>query len=359
MKILHLITHDKFTAGYINFMKLCMCGYEHTFMISTWCAGEERAEKQLVDDNNIIYYSSGRWVAFSARVRNLIDEVDKIIVSGIFGVEMLIWFWPKRAFNKMYLQYWGGDFYQVREAVKLSDYMQQIQRFMLVSCFKRSYGAIFLIDGEYEKYKKITGVQKKHVYVAGMPSNPLDQFDYASYRDVKYDKPIRIVIGNSATQENCHKEILDKLAHLSNEEIAIYCPLSYGDEQYRDEVISYGRDRFGEKFHPITQWMELSEYICFLASCHVGIFNNDRQQAMGNISKMLRLGRKVYLRTNTSMYENYIEKGFIIHDVNELDSVSPEELVDFSEKEKNLQAAEAWDYKKNIIEEWKKVLDEK
>lgn len=359
MKILHLITHDKFTAGYVNFMKLCMNGYEHTFMISTWCAGGGHAEKQLVDDHDIIYYSSGRWVAFSSRVRNLIDEVDKIIVSGIFGIEMLIWFWPKCAFNKMYLQYWGGDFYQVREAVKLSDYMQQIQRFMLVSCFNRSYGAIFLIDGEYEKYKKITGIKKSHVYVAGMPSNPLDEFDYAAHRTIKYDKPVRIVIGNSATQENCHKEILDKLAHLSNEELEIYCPLSYGDGQYGNEVISYGKDRFGEKFHPINQWMELFDYNCFLASCHVGIFNCNRQQAMGNIFTMLQTGRKVYLRTNTSMFENYSEKGFVIHDVNELDHASLEELMDFPEREKNLQVAEAWDYKKNAIEEWKRVFNEK
>lgn len=359
MKILHLITHDKFTAGYINFMKLCMCGYEHTFMISTWCASEERAEKQLVDDNNIIYYSSGKWVAFSPQVRNLIDEVDKIIVSGIFGIEMLIWFWSKRAFNKMYLQYWGGDFYHLRETIKFSDYRKRIQRCMLLSCFKRSYGAIYLIDGEYEKYKKITGIQKDHVYVASMPANPLTEFDYAAYRTIEHGKTVRVVVGNSATEENCHKEILDKLAHLRKEEIEIYCPLSYGDEEYRDEVTSYGRERFGEKFHPITQWMELSDYICFLAKCHVGIFNCNRQQAMGNILKMLKLGRKVYLQTNTSMYENYIKKGFIIHDVNELDHASLEELVDFPEREKNLQVAEAWDYKQDAIEKWKKVLDEK
>lgn len=253
----------------------------------------------------------------------------------------------------------GGDFYQLRETVKFLDYRKQIQRRMLLSCFKRSYGAIYLIDGEYEKYKKITRIQKGHVYVASMPANPLDEFDYAAHRTIEHGKPVRVVVGNSATQENCHKEILDKLAHLSNEKIEIYCPLSYGDEQYGNEVVSYGKDRFGEKFHPITQWMELFDYNCFLASCHVGIFNCNRQQAMGNIFTMLQTGRKVYLRTNTSMFENYSEKGFVIHDVNELDHASLEELMGFPEREKNLQVAEAWDYKKNAIEEWKKVFDEK
>lgn len=57
---------------------------------------------------------------------------------------------------------------------------------------------------------------------------------------------------------------------------------------------------------------------------------------MGNIFTKLQTGRTVYLRTNTSVIENYSEKGFVIHDANELNHASLEELMDFLEKEKNL-----------------------
>ena len=33
-KILHIITNDKFTSGYINFMMSKMENYEHTFIIT-------------------------------------------------------------------------------------------------------------------------------------------------------------------------------------------------------------------------------------------------------------------------------------------------------------------------------------
>ena len=41
--------------------------------------------------------------------------------------------------------------------------------------------------------------------------------------------------------------------------------------------------------------MPYSSYISFLGSIDIGIFNNNRQQGMGNITNLLYLGKKVYL----------------------------------------------------------------
>lgn len=358
MKILHIITNDKFTIGYINFMKRYMKKYEHSFLISIYnYSGETGKRSDLIDEENVEYYSDSKWLAFGGKVRQMVREADKIIVSGVFGVEMMIFFWPQYAFNKMYLQYWGGDFYQVREKIKFGDWRRWIQRRMLLSCFKRSYGAIYLIEGEYEKYKDITGIQKKHVYVAGVPGDPQKKYDYTPYRKNVYNGLLKIVVGNSATNENHHKEIFGKLAHLKDEEIEIYCPLSYGDDRYRDEIISYGVNVFGKKFHAITEWMKLKDYNQFLADCQVGIFNNDRQQAMGNIFAMLQMGRKVYLRTDTSMFKNYQKKGFVIYDVNELDNITMKEITDFPERDRNIQVAETWDYIQDNISEWRNIFN--
>lgn len=46
----------------------------------------------------------------------------------------------------------------------------------------------------------------------------------------------------------------------------------------------------------------------------------------------------------------------IINTKPKLDRVTFEELMNFSEEARNLQVTEVWDYKKNVIEEWEKVL---
>lgn len=359
-KILHLITHDIFTAGYINFMKIYMKEYDHTFIVSALsCSKDESIEQKLINEDNVIRYSSGKWLAFSPEIKRILKQTDKIIVSGIFGFEQMIYFWPRSAFEKMYLQYWGGDFYQVRDDVSIKDWRRKICRHMLISCFKRSYGAIYLIHGEYEKYKEITGITKTHVFVATMPGDPLKEFDYTAYRNCDITTPIRIVVGNSATYENQHIEVFRKLEHLKDEPIEIFCPLSYGEDGCAEEIKQAGKNMFGDKFHPITDWMELHEYKKFLASCHVGIFNNNRQQAMGNIFTMLQLCRKLYLKSNTSMYESYVNRGFVVHEVDELDTITLDELKNFSEKENNMRIAEEWTYMNNTVNEWKSVFDEK
>ena len=55
--------------------------------------------------------------------------------------------------------------------------------------------------------------------------------------------------------------------------------------------------------------MSSEEYAKFFSKMNVAIFNNNRQQAMGNITLASFLGCKVYLRKNTTMWRQYVEVG--------------------------------------------------
>lgn len=356
--IVHLLTHDKFTAGYINFMNLYMKEYKHTFLVSSSSSSQdENIKGKLISEENVIYYTNGKQLAFGRSIRKLIKKADKIVVSGIFGLEQMICFWPRKVFKKIYLHYWGGDFYQLREKLLFMKWRENIARFPLKYCFKKSFGAIFLIDGEYEKYQEITGITKENVYVAGMPIDPEKEFPYYKYRNAASDGTLRIVVGNSASWENHHKEIFEKLSKFKNDDIELYCPLSYGIDEYRNEICKIGFQIFGKKFHPIMKWMNLYDYYSFLATCHIGIFNNDRQQAMGNIFTMFFLGKKLYLRSDTSMAMSYKKKGFVFFDVNSLDTCTFDELKHFPERNHNIKVADSWKYMENSRNEWKRVFD--
>ncbi len=359
-KIVHLITHEKFTADYINFMKIYMKDYEHIFILTAYShSRDENIDGKLVDENNIIRYSGRKRMLIGRDIRKIIEEADKIIVSGIFGIETIIYYWPCHIFKKMYLHYWGGDFYPLRKPVPLKDYRRRFHRYMLKTCFKRSAGAIFLIDGEYEVFKTITGITKKRVFTAAMPHAFDKDFLYLKYRNASDGIPLRIILGNSATSENQHKYVFEILQHLKDENIEIFCPLSYGDEAYGKDIAILGEKIFGSKFHPIFEWISMEKYIKFLSTFDIGIFGCDRQQAMGNINSLLRLGKKVYLRSDTSMFFNYTKVGFKCYDIETIRDSSVEDLKYFPEKNSNEKIADSWNTVDYIRAQWSKIFEYK
>lgn len=357
MNILHLITNDKFTVGYIKFMQICMNEYNHVFLIPLFNGKKPEPENNTGEAGNIRYYSDGKWLAFGSEVKKLIAQADKIIVSGVFGIERYLYFWPGHAFRKMYIQYWGGDFYQVRNSLGRNEFREIVNRKMLLFCFRRSHAAIFLINGEYDKFRDITGINKDHVYTAVMPYDPQNAFPYEKYRNNGMHDTVRILVGNSATEENRHEEILNLLHRFSDKNIEVICPLSYGEDAVKTKVTALGKEMFGPKFHPVYEWMDSYDYNVFLSSIDIGIFGNDRQQGMGNIRALLCMGRKVYIRPGTSMFENYRNVGFKCYELDDLQTDSYEELIAFPEKSSNEKLSDSWDTPESMREQWLKVFE--
>lgn len=357
-KIVHVLNHSKFAIGYINFMKICLSEFDHIFLVSINSSiGAEGLEEALVDQINIIRWSSLKEIAFGKEIRNVLLQCDKVILTGFFGFQGFCIFWPGKVFKKMYIHFWGGDFYELRDPIPIIQWRRYINRIFKKKCFRKCAGTIFLIDGEYEKFYEITHIKKDKVFVAAMPGNPQREFSFKSYRNNTVNEVVKIVVGNSATKENHHIEVLRMLERFSGENMEIYCPLSYGDVSYGEEVIKEGNKIFGEKFHAVTGWMNKEDYFRFLSTCDIGIFNNDRQQAMGNIMAMLFMGKKIYLRTNVSMYDSFVEHGFKIYSVSEIDTCSFDQLKYFDKYEQNVRSADEWNRREETAEAWRKVFE--
>ena len=107
---------------------------------------------------------------------------------------------------------------------------------------------------------------------------------------------------------NYHIEVFEKLRKYRTENIKVYVPLSYGSNSYAESVISEGKRIFGDKFYPMTKFMEKEQYFRFLMTIDVAIFANDRQQALGNIVALLYAGKKVYMRKTISSWETLREE---------------------------------------------------
>ena len=335
--IVHIVTREKFTAGYINFMKKHFPQYDNHFITME----NPKLPMTLTDEVNVRVYARLRDLAKDAEAWKLLRRAKLIVISGFWSYEKFV-FWPQSIWRKVIIQFWGGDFYGLRGK---KFHREWILKWI---AFHRCRGYI-LGEGDYEKFLKIIHVPKKRM-VAPVPYDPNKDVDYRTYRKAKHTGTLKILVGNSAAVENHHKEAYDFLARFRDEDVAIYSSLSYGDPAYRDEVIAYGREVFGDKYHPVVDFMELNEYRKFLGSMDVGVFYNDRQQAVGNITMLMAMGKTLYLRAGTAMWNDFKALGYHLWSVDEMNQTNFASLdrITEAEQEENwqtfagLKAKHAW-----------------
>ncbi len=72
---------------------------------------------------------------------------------------------------------------------------------------------------------------------------------------------------------------------------------------YKQEIINIGDKLFSNQFYPIIELMEYNDYLSFLNSVDIAIFNHNRQQAVGNIILLLSMGKTIYLSEENNAYK--------------------------------------------------------
>lgn len=323
--------------------------YMHSFILLS-----SGAALELESFDEVYYVDSYKELRFNKQMYRMLLECQKIIVSGVWDMTEYLYLCGKPVLSKTYFHFWGGDFYKFRE---FSTFDVKKSKFILKRCLRLCAGVINLIEEDYTALKDIMGLENVKHFVAPIGKNPKEDIDYAFYRSKeKKENVYRILVGNSATVYNRHEEVFHILSKFSNENMEVVCPLSYGKDTYREEIIKVGKDILGDKFCPILESLPKEEYVDFLASCDVGIFNNNRQQAMGNISIFARLGKKVYLRDDTPMWEHFKKIGYQFSTMQELENATLDEIIHIDEnvRENNIRARERWEQQAVVL--WEKVL---
>jgi hypothetical protein len=106
----------------------------------------------------------------------------------------------------------------------------------------------------------------------------------------------RILIGNSATIENNHADVLPALSALKNAGYGFSLPLTYGQfPRYKAKVMVAYRKALGDQVTFMESHMPLDEYYFVLRQHPTAVFLHHRQQALGNILYLIYTGTKVYL----------------------------------------------------------------
>ncbi|MBE0515242.1 MAG: TDP-N-acetylfucosamine:lipid II N-acetylfucosaminyltransferase [Sulfurimonas sp.] len=331
-KILHVMVVEKFLAPYIDFVDEHFGREGHHYVFIT----SEKYQYGLTPEHNVEFLHTDDDIFITLLA--YIKMAKKIILHGLWRdkVDVLLYF-NQEFLKKCYWVMWGGDFYFPETKSKIRHEIIKNMGYLLTG-----------MEGEVELIRKEYQAKGKHIKLSvGYPSNIFEEHKY----QIKSLNTINILVGNSATQTNNHLKIFDKLLPFKNEKIKIYVPLSYGDKSYAKEIEKIGHKYFGEQLIPLFNFMSNTEYTDFLSNIHIAIFNHSRQQGIGNIIKLLGLGKKVFIRNDITSWEYFEKLGIKIFD-NRIIDLS---ILDNDTKKNNRKKIKKIFSEKKLRNEMKKI----
>lgn len=267
----------------------------------------ETLPEKLIECSNIYRINSRRnlliMFAKMARARRTIWHSFYVQSRKIWILNLMPWVLKRTVWIP-----WGGDIYDLGWKLNSDQTSSGKRRLRQYKCVVSRFGCVAtLIPDDYEQARRefgVTGVHRNIIYP--VQERLLDQWNQPPSAVKHGDRELlRIMIGNSASKTNLHEDILRRLAMYSHEKIRVFAPLSYGDMAYAQQVVKIGTKLFGDHFEPMFSFMPQDDYFKFLESIDVAIFNQKRQQALGNIYYVLKAGKHVYLRSDAPMWEYF------------------------------------------------------
>jgi dTDP-N-acetylfucosamine:lipid II N-acetylfucosaminyltransferase len=331
MKILHLATDEKF----INAANLV---FEHTFpgqnLFIIVKSPSNPPLKHVSDLANIKYIVQSASTA--EQVIALAGEFELIILHGLDAVKIEVF--QRLKFDKRFIWFvWGAEVYNsavfdcdfvldktkefLEETIWLRtiEYLKQRYRKFRYGSMGSAFNsqlkstiyempAVGILHKEEVDFFKTKGLLHEESHFIPFTYYPLE---FLFKEEVNKDTSANILLGNSASPTNNHREVMDRLCGCELGERRIITPLSYGDKGYAKKVMEYGKKKLGANFQPIIDFMPLSKYNELITSCGIVIMNMTRQQAVGNIITSIYLGAKVYLN-ETTVYEYLKNRGYYI-----------------------------------------------
>jgi hypothetical protein len=310
-RILHIAGCDKFIPPFVEFVKEHFDFDQHEFLLTDGMASHE-----LKSEPNVFLYKRliRKRLMYYSRAVIKMHQAKKVIFHGLFDIRLVyILFFMPWLLKKCYWIIWGGDLYAPQFAEKT--WKWKVKEFFRRAVIKNMGHLVTYIKGDYKLAQKWYGASGQYHECFMYTSNLYKEYDVTK----KQHSVVNIMVGNSADPMNNHFEVFDKLEAFKDDEIQIYVPLTYGNKDYAQQVIAEGKQRFGEKFKPLTEHMPFEKYLEFLGLIDIAIFNHRRQQAMGNTITLLGLGKKVFLRTDVTQWDFFKNHGIEVFDIQNLD----------------------------------------
>lgn len=331
---IHLIIDSNYSESFMNFVNRNFNIDDHMFILITTTQSEIKYIKTLNHNNLKVLYIENDYL----KIVKYISNCTKLFVHFLHDLSCKL-IAENEINGEVNWVLWGGDLYSnidfnlygpktstmlsqilgVNHDRDLSLYKEYHYRKSVIRKIKYIYT---WNKGDYELVKKnyITNAQLKFFFYPN-PINfkLLDGIkNEGSSLFNKIENDFLILVGNSGDPANNHIEIMEMLAKYTNINFRIITPLSYGNPNYILKIINLGFELFGDRFIPLTQFLNPQEYAKLLNSVDIGFFNHYRQQGVGNILALLYLEKSVFINRNVTTYHSLQNMNINLLEINDI-----------------------------------------
>jgi hypothetical protein len=201
--------------------------------------------------------------------------------------------------RKVWWVIWGKDLYLYQLAERKSLPLRLYEAFRK-PVIRNIAHIIAALPGDYTLAKAWYGVRADYI-----PCPMLYPYciDYGGDGPAAAETEGRqvLMLGNSASKTNEHEAALRILSGRVDRAEKVYCPLSYGgSRRYARRIAALGRELLGPAFTPLIDYLPFEEYRRIWNSITIAVFNQKRQEALGNIYSLIMMKKTVCLRPGTS-----------------------------------------------------------
>lgn len=303
--------------------------------------------------DNCLILSSVFELYLNKKARNWVKSSSGIVINWVDGKILLF---LAKFLHKTGLLFWGGDLRLLKNGLHSKHLIVRLLKKLITKYIEKAKYIYTLIPGDYKELCQLCS-PKGSWSIAWIITKDMSEATFEHlYSNKAY--PPRILVGNSSTSTNRHCAAFDILNKYSDCDLRIYCPLSYGDMRYKEIVLAKGKEVFKSKFFPVTTFMDEEAYRKFLSTITAAVFNNDRQQGMGNIRTLLRLGAKVYLSRDNPAFLDLQKEGFRIFDIDSINDLSFQEFIyaDDMLLEENKKVGSFTDLTDKAVRSWNHII---
>lgn len=297
-------------------------------------------------------------------IREAIRRSGKVVLHGMYFSRMIYYFmfhWNLNFLEKFTWIEWGADLYEWERPEttflnkKLNSYGQEIRSRI------PQIVMTFPVD-EITVRKKCSKTVETVLLPLPSIKPMLPRIDEA-FTEKKTDK-LRIQIAHNALLTNNQIRILSNISKFSSENVQVIVPVAYniGDvsntidkKAYKNAVIKMADYYFGKKAVPFRNMIALDNYMKYLWTVDIIIFDIYRPCGISNLLFMIYMGKKIFLPSDSDYYRYLTKHGIKVYDTDSIPDMTFEEFSSPAEKSDLSMIYDFFDYDKNI-EKWNQML---
>lgn len=304
-KNIHFMFNDKFANTTIEFINKNFQPIENLFLVSRLLPENYTMQKFPVG-KNVIELNPEEFDYSLLNPKDLANK--KLIFHSLFNQnDVKLLYENQDLLKHSYWMVWGGDLYSAPTDESNTFVRQNI------------YGIGSFSDNDLVKQK----YGSNHIFfdtnMAIAPTNVSEILSKLKNKQIK-NETIVIQVNNSADYSTL--EMFDILAKFKNENIRIKTILSYGATKFNDKIIEKGCEIFGNKFSYLDKMLTPKDYAEHLAGNDILILNQNRQQGGGNAFSSVILGKKVFIKSEITTTQYFLNNKIKVFDTNKIKDMS-------------------------------------